>query len=87
MLVKLFLKIWPALIPITLYIFWVFVIERFLIQKILKKNSVIEGEKVVGERSTEVKLTRIFSLQNQCFLLILYLTLVLGILTLIALAL
>lgn len=93
-MLKLLLKIWPALIPITVYIFWVLVIDRWLIQKILKKDDVIEGEKVeekvVGEKSTEVKKPKetngMFSLQNHCFVIILYMTLALGILILISLA-
>jgi hypothetical protein len=86
-MLKLLLKIWPALIPITVYIFWVLVIDRWLIQKILKKDGVIEGEKVVGEKSTEAKKSGIFSLQNRCFVIILYMTLILGILILISFAL
>lgn len=93
-MLKLLLKIWPALIPIAVYVFWVLVIDRWLIQKILKKEEVIEGEKiqekVVGEKSTEVKKPKetkgIFSLQNRCFVIILYMTLILGILILISFA-
>ncbi len=83
MLLKLLLKIWPSLIPITVYIFWVLVIEKIL-QKIFKKKNVIEGEKIVGEKTTEVKKVGIFSLKNRCFVTILYMSLVLAILTLIA---
>lgn len=86
MLIKFFLKIWPALIPITVYVFWVFVIDRFLIGKILKKKTQFEAEKIVGEKSTEIKTPGIFSLQNRCFVIILYMSLVLAILTLIATA-
>jgi hypothetical protein len=79
MLLKIFLKIWPSLIPITVYIFWVFVVE-----KIFKKKDVIEGKKIVGEKSTEIKRPSIFSLENRCFVVILYMSLISAILTLIA---
>jgi hypothetical protein len=45
---------------------------------------VIEGEKIVGEKTTEVKKVGIFSLRNPCFVTILYMSLMLAILTLIA---
>ena len=89
-MLKLLLKIWPALIPITVYVFWVLVIENFLLKKLLKKSDVIEGEKVeeklVGEKSTEIKKPGMFSLHNRCFVIILYMTLALGILILISFA-
>jgi len=85
-MLKLLLKIWPAFIPLMVYIFWVYVIDNFFLRKLLKKDDVIEGEKVVGEKSTEVKKPGIFSLHNRCFVIILYMTLALGILILISFA-
>jgi len=89
-MLKLILKIWPALIPLMVYIFWVYIIENFLLKKLLKKSDVIEGEKVeekvVGEKSTEVKKPGVFSLHNRCFVIILYMTFELGILVLISMA-
>ena len=82
-MLKLLLKIWPSLIPITVYIFWVLVIEKIL-QKIFKKKNVIDGEKIVGEKTTEIKKVGIFSLKNRCFVVILYMSFLLAILTLIA---
>lgn len=82
-MLKLLLKLWPSLIPIAVYIFWVFVVEKIL-QKIFKKKNVIEGEKIVGEKTTEIKKVGIFSLKNHCFVVILYMSLILAILTLIA---
>ena len=72
--------------PIAVYIFWVYVIDRIVIAKLTKKKNIIEGEKVVGEKSTEVKKPGIFSLQNRCFVIILYISLSLAILTLIVTA-
>ena len=40
-MLKLLLKIWPAFIPIIVYIFWVYVVEGV----VLKKEKIIEGEK------------------------------------------
>jgi len=85
-MLKLLLKIWPALIPIMVYLFWVYVVERVIVPKFFKKKDTLEGEKVVGEKSTEVKKAGIFSLQNRCFVVILYMSLVLAILVLVGMA-
>lgn len=86
MLLKFLMKIWPSLLPIAVYIFWVYVVDRIIIAKLMKKKDVIEGEKVVGEKSTEIKKPGVFSLQNRCFVIILYISLSLAILTLIVTA-
>lgn len=90
MLIRLILKIWPALLPILLYLLWVMVIERLILQRILKKKKsekIIEGEyKVVGEKSSSADNERAagqFSLQNPMFVKVLYLSLIALILTLI----
>lgn len=80
---RFLLKIWPALLPIIFYLFWVFFIEKFIIKKILKKSDIIEGEKIVGEKTTAKKTDKIFSLQNKKFLITLYLSIIIAILTLI----
>ncbi|OFW80638.1 MAG: hypothetical protein A2887_00565 [Alphaproteobacteria bacterium RIFCSPLOWO2_01_FULL_40_26] len=82
-MLKFLLKIWPGLLPITVYVFWVFVIEGFLFSRILKRKTEFEGEKIVGEKSTEVKVPGKFSLQNRHFVAVLYASLILAILTLI----
>jgi hypothetical protein len=87
-MLKLLLKIWPAFIPIIVYIFWVYIFEGVVLKKILKKEKVIEGKKVVGEKTTQNSIEKIgkFSLKNRCFVTIIYMTLVLAILILIAMA-
>jgi hypothetical protein len=91
-MLKLLLKIWPAFTPIIVYILWVFVVEGLILKKILKKEEIIEGEKVVGEKTTQkiaenpVKKAGKFSLKNRCFVTIVYMTLVLAILILISMA-
>ena len=88
-MLKFLLKIWPAFLPILVYIFWIYVIDDILIKRILKPKKIIDGEfKVVGEKATsssekEENRER-FSLKNNCFVIILYLSLSLAILTLIA---
>ncbi len=84
MLLKFLLKIWPALLPITLYIFWIYIVERLILKKLLKKKTIIEGKfEVVGEKSTDTeKITR-FSLKNRNFVIIIYASLILAILTLV----
>jgi len=87
-MLKLLLKIWPAFIPIIVYIFWVYVVEGM----VLKKEKIIEGEKIVGEKTTQkpaenpAEKAGKFSLKNRCFVTIVYMTLVLAILILIAMA-
>ena len=84
MLLRFLIKIWPALTPILIYLFWVFVIERIILKKLLKKKTIIEGEKVVGEKTTKEAVQKIsrFSLQNRQFLIVLYLSMILAILSL-----
>jgi len=86
-MLKLLLKLWPALLPIVIYFFWVFVIEKLVLQKIFCKKADIEGEKLVGEGSTEIKKIKVFSLQNQRFVTVLYSSLVVAIILLINLGL
>ncbi len=87
MLIKLLLKIWPALIPILLYLFWVFVVEKIIIKKFFKKSKIIEGEfKIVGEGETaqprNLAIPK-FSLQNRVFVTVLYLSFILAIIALV----
>lgn len=102
MLLKFLLKIWPSLIPIFVYIFWVYVIEGIFIKKILKRTkkkheSLKDEFKFVGEKSTSQDLEENndekildsnevgkFSLNNRCFMIMVYMSLILAILTLIA---
>ncbi|MBM5782692.1 MAG: hypothetical protein FJ368_04640 [Pelagibacterales bacterium] len=83
MILRFILKIWPALLPILFYLFWIFVIEKIFIKKILKKEKIIEGEKIVGEKTTSTKLKDVFSLKNKKFLITLYSSLFLAIISLV----
>jgi hypothetical protein len=87
-MLKLLLKIWPAFTPIIVYIFWVYIIEGVVLKKFLKKEEIIEGEKIVGEKTTQKPAEKVgkFSLKNRCFVTIVYMSLVLAILILIAMA-
>lgn len=90
MLLKLFLKIWPAFLPILVYIFWTYIVDGLIVQYFLRKRKIIEDQKIVGEGATyekksEEKVGR-FSLKNRCFVIILYMSLILAILTLIVTA-
>lgn len=82
-MLKFLLKIWPAFLPITIYILWVLVIENILIKKILRRKDYIEGEKIVGEKSTNKKH---FSLQNRNFVATLYVSFIVAIITLVLFA-
>ena len=49
MVLKILLKIWPALIPIALYLLWILV--KFIVRKSSAKENYIEGEfKEVNDR-------------------------------------
>lgn len=89
-MLKLLLKIWPSLTPIVFYLLWIYVIEKFIIKKLIKKSKIIEAEKDVGSRSTEekfkIKEVGNFSLNNQTFVKVLYLTIVFAILSFLYLA-
>ena len=92
MLLKLLLKIWPSLVPIALYIFWVWLV-KFLKKKNLKKDC-INVEVVVGEKSTAADVDDQkskeefgrFSLRNSCFVTALYISLISAIITLLVTA-
>jgi hypothetical protein len=84
-MLRIILKLWPALLPVVIYCLWILVIKKLLLQKILRKKDEINGEKIVGEASTEQKKPKAFSLQNRSFVAILYFSLVLAILLLIRL--
>jgi hypothetical protein len=108
MLIKILLKIWPALFPILIYTFWQIIIKRIL-NKISRKKycaktynsqgKIIDGEKdeekIVGAKTTESTAksgatesnqSKIFSLENKNFVLIVYLSLILAILCVISFA-
>ena len=89
-MLKLFLKIYPAFLPILVYIFWVYVIKGLILKRLLKKEKTIEGEKIVGQKATKENYadSKIgnFSLQNRYFVAVLYMSLISAILTLVFLA-
>lgn len=86
MLLKLLLKIWPSLIPILAYVVWIIVVENIILKRLMRKKETIDGE-LVGESSTkDVQRVGKFSLQNRYFVMVLYLSLILAIGGLIALA-
>lgn len=74
-MLKFILKVWPAFLPITIYLIWVFLIKRS------RKKDYIDAEyKVVNEKSEKISA---FSLRNSAFVLALFSTLILIILSLI----
>ncbi len=92
MLIKILLKIWPALLPIALYIIWRLVIKK-IIFKIKERSKIINGEKIIGEKSSEKSeinnsgnLKKIFNFNDCNFIITLYISLILMIASLIFLA-
>lgn len=87
MLIKLLLKIWPAITPIILYAFWNMVINKIL-QRIFTKKTTFKtktqnqtDEKIVGQKSTSKDEEEIgpFSLKNRYFVATLYVSFILAI--------
>jgi hypothetical protein len=82
MLLKLILKIWPAITPILIYFFWILAkrIARNLAMKAANKvaNKIIDGEFVEvnnkGKKIKEEDNVGDFSLQNKHFIITLYLS-------------
>jgi hypothetical protein len=84
MILKLLLKIWPSLIPLLSYVFWI-VIKR-IITNYLRKKDFIEGEfKVINKdkskKDKEVDNVGHFSLKNRNFVFVIYLSLILMIIS------
>lgn len=77
MLLKLLLKIWPALVPIIIYILWFLVFKKIL--KKSGKDKVINGEfQDVNNKKNEARkeLDQSFSLKDPKFIAIIYLSLI-----------
>ena len=82
MIIRFLLKIWPALLPILVYCLWI-VLQKTT-QKIITKNSSKKSGKIINatyhEVKNEIEPNKIgakvgnFSLQNQHFIIVLYLS-------------
>ena len=76
-MLRFILKVWPAFLPIIIYLIWVFLIKKN------RKKDYIDGEyKMVNEKSSSEPIG-IFSLRNSAFVLALFSTLLFIILSLI----
>ena len=73
MILRILLKIWPALAVIFIYLFWVFIIERIILKK-LRKAKIIDGE--FEEINNNPNTPGPFSLKNRRFLFTIYLSLI-----------
>ncbi|HLD76899.1 MAG TPA: hypothetical protein VI861_02070 [Rickettsiales bacterium] len=79
-MIKAILKIWPAFTPIILYILWVFIFEK-LFRKIFRKKDYIDADfAVIGEKRQKIGK---FSLKNNNFVIVLYISLIFMILSLV----
>lgn len=89
-MIRLFLKIWPALLPIILYLLWVFVFRKLIIRIFRKKDYIDADYDIIDEKTGKKKekndgIGR-FSLQNRVFVVVLYASLLMTIFSLIFLA-
>jgi hypothetical protein len=80
-MIRFLIKIWPAFLPIIIYLLWIYVIQK-LLKKYFKKKEVIEGEYKVVNKEETLKVSQ-FSLHNQHFVIMLYFSLIIAILALI----
>lgn len=74
MLLKLLLKIWPALTPILLYIFWIFI--RKIIFKLLNKKNYINANYSDLDNDNPKNTISPYSLRNKKFVFVIYLSLI-----------
>jgi hypothetical protein len=70
MLLKILLKIWPALTPIILYIIW-----NILIKILFKKKDYIEADYKDVNNKTTSNISP-YSLKNKQFIFVIYLSLI-----------
>lgn len=77
MILKILLKIWPALLPLTIYFLWVMTLK--ILTRRGKKGNFVEGEfqeiNKDGQKINEQKPSP-FSLNNKYFIITLYLSLI-----------
>lgn len=96
MIIKILLKIWPALIPILTYLFWVLVVEKIVTRISARQKNFVRGQyKIVGQKSsskpdspgydegTQQEKIGKFSLKNKSFITLLYVSFLLVIFSLI----
>lgn len=94
---KILLKIWPALMPILIYVLYQLFLKKLLIKIYKSKKNFnqsnsakiidAEIEEAIGQKKTKTKnSSNIFSLHNKYFIIILYVTLILAILAVLSFA-
>ena len=82
MLLKLLLKFWPSLVPISLYLFWVLIIEEIIIKRIVNRKKfttnyqIIDAKKQQGNPKPSP-----FSLKNKLFIAVIFVTILFTILS------
>ncbi|MDA0902306.1 MAG: hypothetical protein O3B09_02720 [Proteobacteria bacterium] len=87
MLLKILLKIWPSLIPLSLYILWIIFLELFILKKAKNKKDFIEGEYEEVDKAGQTNsrfgkpMVGHFSLKNPHFVITLYISLILMIIS------
>jgi hypothetical protein len=79
MIIKLLLKIWPALLPIIIYCLWI--IAMAIAKKMIAKSLAKKSGKIIDATYQEIKneqkidpIIGNFSLQNRQFIIVLYLS-------------
>lgn len=76
MLLKILLKIWPALLPIFLYFLWNYLLKK-IIAKIFGKKQYIDAKyQDLDDKSKSKQEISPYSFQNKQFIFVIYLSLI-----------
>jgi len=75
MILKILLKIWPALTPIAIYFFLV-IIKRLLSKLLQKKDYITTDYKDLNRRDSKNNNISPYSLSNKKFIFVIYLSLI-----------
>tara|TARA_B110000259_G_scaffold188423_1_gene247258 strand:+ start:4574 stop:4837 length:264 start_codon:yes stop_codon:yes gene_type:complete len=75
MILKILLKIWPALTPIAIYLFLV-IIKRLLSKLLQKKDYITTDYKDLNRRDSKNNNISPYSLSNKKFIFVIYLSLI-----------
>ncbi|MFT4718470.1 MAG: hypothetical protein ACI9IL_000802 [Rickettsiales bacterium] len=75
MILKILLKIWPALTPIAIYFFWV-IVKRVLSKLLQKKDYITTDYKDLNKSDSKHNNIPPYSLRNKQFIFVIYLSLI-----------
>ncbi|MDA7705150.1 hypothetical protein N8772_01555 [Rickettsiales bacterium] len=75
MILKILLKIWPALTPIFLYIIWNFIVAKIIMRFSNKKDYIDANYQNLNDKAKKDDIS-LYSLKNKKFIFVIYLSLI-----------